>query len=79
LGGAIGTGLRSVSTGSRTVAPQEQVNSGCGHCSDRPQDGQRMLSQESSQERKRTWTGTPPRSSGTLRLAPQGQGKTEGS
>jgi hypothetical protein len=78
-GGAVtGTGLRAVSTGSRTVAPQPQVNSGCGHSSERPQEGQRMLSQESAQERKRTCTGMPPRSSGILSAAPQGHGNTGG-
>ncbi|GAA1416321.1 hypothetical protein GCM10009639_70560 [Kitasatospora putterlickiae] len=67
------------STGSRTVAPQLQVNSGCGHWSERPQCGQRMLSQESSHDRNRTCTGTPPRSSGTLSEAPHGQGSDGGS
>lgn len=61
------------------MAPQLQVNSGCGHWSERPQFGQRMLSQESSQERNRTCTGTPPRSSGTFSAAPHGQGRVGGS
>lgn len=61
------------------MAPQLQVNSGCGHWSLRPQCGQRMLSQESSQDRNLTWTGTPPRSSGTRSWAPQGQGRLGGS
>ncbi len=38
-----------------------------------------MLSQESSHERNRTCTGTPPRSSGTLSEAPHGHGSEGGS
>ena len=71
MGGAL-----TCRTGIRRTVPQEQLSSGCGHWSWRPQASQRTVTHPSDQVRWVTGSGGAPTSSGGASGAPQVHGRT---